>query len=324
GVRPRAEAPGVGARPTLQPGRGTGHSAGLVARGRLVSPPGGTSEKPPVVVLGYGSIGRRHAAAMAQLGHPLAIVNRGAEIRRRAAQEHPGAAVVPSIEALDEARFPWTDALAVIATWGPQHAGHLAALADRGVRRILCEKPMAASVADARAMARRAAALEYAGVNHTLRFAGLAPALGQLTDRHALGPPQALVVQGGAACLVTNGIHWLDFATVLFGGAPEAVVSTARAEPLNPRSPELGLYGGSAVWTFADARELVMTFSNRSSVLPRARAVYRNGVVEIGYVGQGDDSVLHASLGVRDSAADERYPQVTRTGAASLITYSGP
>lgn len=278
----------------------------------------------PALVLGYGSIGRRHARALASRGHALAIVNRRSEVRAQAKADHPAALVAESVEELDRLGFQWDSAVAVIATWGPGHAEHLCQLANRGVRRVLCEKPMATSVADARAMVITGGALDYAGCNHTLRFARLAGAVNALAGAHRLGEPVALVVQGGAACLVTNGIHWLDFGTQLFGAAPVSVTSTAMGAPINPRSPELSLFGGTAVWSYPGDRETVVTFSNGASLVPSARVLYRDAAMELGYVGVGADSVLHVRLDTREPEAIARFPQVTRTGPVSVRRFEGP
>jgi len=185
------------------------------------------------------------------------------------------------------------------------------------VRRILCEKPMASSVGDAATMVDRARRDGIAlGVHHYVRYAGLAPALATLAAEHELGQPVSLVVEGGAACLLTNGIHFVDFAIELFGAEPERVVSTASGDPINPRSPDLHLYGGTAIWSFADGREAVITFSNRSSVAPSARIYYRDAVVEL-------DAMLEARVLRRDPAAVQRFPAVTRTGPASELRFQG-
>jgi predicted dehydrogenase len=124
------------------------------------------------------------------------------------------------------------------------------------------------------------------------------------------------VVDGGAACLLTNGIHWIDFAIELFGSAPERVVSTAKGEAINPRSPDLMLYGGTALWSFGGGREAVISFNNGSSVAPRARIYLRNAVAEL-------DGELNVVLRRRDMEAVQRFPKVTRTGAAVETLYEG-
>jgi predicted dehydrogenase len=269
------------------------------------------------LVLGYGSIGRRHTQVLSTITPALVIVDGKESSCRQAAQDHPAARVVERLEALDDVDFPWPHTLAVIATWGPSHASLFHALADRGVRHILCEKPLAASVALAEGMVHRAATERIVlAVNHDIRYARLAPALWQYLAEQGLGEPVALVVAAGAACLVTNGIHWVDFASELFGGAPRQVVSTAVGQPINPRSPELGFYGGTAVWRFDAGREAVISFSNRSSLAPSARLYLRDAVVDI-------DMDLNVDIRRRDRAAVAQFPAITRTGPAQELLFAG-
>lgn len=260
------------------------------------------------LVIGYGSIGRRHARILAGLADSLAIVNRGEAGRMQAKRDHPAACVVDRLEALDERRFPWARALAVIATWGPSHLDFFSRLADRGVRRILCEKPMAASVAQAAEMMHRANAEGITlGVNHCLRYAELAPSLRRFLALHDLGEPVTVVVSGGASCLVTNGIHWVDFAIELFGVEPEGVVGFVRGDPINPRSPELLNFGGGATWRFPGGREAVLLMSNRSSIEPVVRVYLPHALAELAYEAGPDDVYVTASIrrGARRDLARE-------------------
>lgn len=275
------------------------------------------------VVMGYGSIGRRHAAALRAHGARLAIVNRRAEVRERAGRENPGALLAESLGALD-GRIDWSGAAAVIATWGPSHKEHFEQLAQRGVRRILCEKPMAASAQDAREMSDAAARGGiWLGVNHTLRYARLRDGLSAEASAHGLGEPRALTLEGGAACLATNGIHWLDFARQIFGGEPHRAVATAAGEHINPRSPELEMFGGSAIFEFDGGREAAFLLSNRSSVAHSARVLYRDAVAELRYVAAGEDAVVSARVARRDPDAVSRFPAVTRTGPAERLLREG-
>jgi predicted dehydrogenase len=114
---------------------------------------------------------------------------------------------------------------------------------------------MATSVADADRMARRTGELgARLGVHLPRRFSGVAEAVHHLEERHGLGPAVAVTVEGGARCLVTNGIHWLDLVCALYGALPTSVVSDARGEPLNPRGADLRYFGGTAIWSFPGDR----------------------------------------------------------------------
>jgi predicted dehydrogenase len=268
------------------------------------------------VVVGYGSVGRKHAAEMAALFPSLAIADTKDAARRAAAEDHPGACVAGDLDGLDAAGLAWGAAVAVVATWGPTHAELFHALVDRGVRRILSEKPLAASVADACGMAARAARegvrLE---VHHYFRYAGMGESIRRLLAEHGLGEPVSLVVTGGAACGVTNGIHWLDLASELFGAEPRSVVADLRSRPINPRSPDLGFYGGTAVWDFGGDRSLTLSLSNDSSVAMEARLYMRDAVAEL-------DENLRARLRRRPGDTGTDRP-VTRTGAAQEVLFEG-
>jgi predicted dehydrogenase len=281
---------------------------------------------PPGLVIGYGSIGRRHAETLGRRCRSLAIVNRRPEVRARASADHPHAWVAPDLESLDARGFPWADAMAVIATWGPSHAAFFHALADRGVRRILCEKPMADSVVAAAEMLERARRDGIVlGVNQVLRHTGLVPALRTLAAEHGVGEPVQIVVRGGASCLVTNGVHWVDVAIQLFEAAPERVVSTAGGEAINPRDATLRFYGGTAVWSFAHGREAVLSLSNHSSVFPTVTIYYRDAAADVALVPAADGDVAwHVVLRRRDPELVQRWPAVTRTGAAGEVVHAGP
>ena len=260
------------------------------------------------VLFGYGSIGRRHAAVLDETVEELAIVDTRTAARERAEAAHPTAAVFDSLDSFHRSSWDPASTLAVIATWGPSHAELFHALVDGGIRRILCEKPMAVSVHAAHEMVERA---EREGVSmavhHFILYGGLVQALERFSMEHELGDPVSLVVEGGAAGIVTNGIHWIDLATGLFGSQPGQVISTAYGEGINPRSPDVQLYGGTVTWTFDEGREAVVTFNNRSSISMMGRVFYRDAIIEI-------DDELNVIARRRDMKAVGRFPSITRTG----------
>jgi predicted dehydrogenase len=269
------------------------------------------------VLFGYGSIGRRHAAVLAATVEELAIVDTTAAARERAGAAHPTAAVFESLESFRRSSWDPDSTLAVIATWGPSHAELFHALVDRGIRRILCEKPMAVSVHAAHEMVQRA---EKEGVSmavhHFMRYGGLVQALERFATKHELGNPVSLVVEGGAAGIVTNGIHWIDLAAGLFSSQPRQVISTAYGEGINPRSPDVHLYGGTVTWTFAEGREAVVTFNNHSSISMIGRVFYRDASIEI-------DDELNVIARARDMKAVEQFPSITRTGPVVADLFRG-
>lgn len=268
------------------------------------------------LLIGYGSIGRRHANALAGKCSRLVIVEPKAAARTMALADHPQAWIAESLDEITNG-FSWNSCLPVIASWGPSHADLFRRLVERGAGHILCEKPMASSVRAAEEMVQIAEREKVSlAVNHYIRYSGVARAMEQFSKEHDMGEPASVVVEGGAACLVTNGIHWIDFATELFRSPPKRVVSTARGEPINPRADDLHFYGGSAVWSFDGGREAVITLNNHSSVALTARIYYRNTVVEM-------DADLNMLIRQRDMKAAEKFPKLTRTGPALEQIFEG-
>ncbi len=269
------------------------------------------------VLFGYGSIGRRHGAVLAETVKELAIVDTTVAARERAAVAHPTATVFDGLESFRRSSWNPASTLAVIATWGPSHAELFHALVDGGIRRILCEKPMAVSVHAAHEMVQRAERKGVSmAVHHFMRYGGLVHALERFATEHQLGDPVSLVVEGGAAGIVTNGIHWIDLAAGIFHSQPHQVISTVYGEPINPRSPDVQLYGGSVTWTFDGGRETVVTFNNCSSISMMGRVFYRDAIIEI------DDELNVVARG-RDMKAVAQFPSITRTGPVVADLFRG-
>jgi predicted dehydrogenase len=179
------------------------------------------------LLIGYGSIGRRHGRIVSQRYDSVAIVDQSSEARKRAATDHPAANVVGDLEALGQGDWNWGGSTGIIATWGPSHFEIFNELVDRGVRRILCEKPFANSVSRCHEMMTRASREGVTfGVHHQRRYSGLADGLGKLAETHKLGEPTGVVIHGGAAGIVARGVHWIDLTTEIFGDPPAEVVST--------------------------------------------------------------------------------------------------
>ena len=269
------------------------------------------------LLIGYGSIGKRHGKLIGPRYDSIAIVDQSPESRKRVSIDHPDATVAGNLDALDRIGWEWGDSTGIIATWGPSHFEIFNELVDRGVKRILCEKPFANSVARCVAMLERSHVDGVTlGVHHQRRYSGLANGIKNIAQIHDLGDPVKVVIHGGAAGLVTRGVHWIDLTTELFEDEPAEVVSTASSDKLNPRSEMLGLFGGTAIWTHLGGQETVISVSNKSSIAPSTHIYYKNGVIDLA------DNLEVVTRG-RDPITVAKFPAVTRTGSASETLFSG-
>ena len=78
--------------------------------------------------------------------------------------------------------------------------------------------------------------------------------------------PNTIVVHGGASCLVTNGVHYLDLASNIFNSVPTSVVSQMRNSELNPRSKKLGFWDGYINYNFPKSKKLLFVNSNLNKI----------------------------------------------------------
>ena len=270
------------------------------------------------VLIGYGSTGRYLARVLSHRYEKIAIVARSETVRANIRSEFPKATVVEKLTDFDKTRWKWETTMAVIATWGPSHAEYFAELARRGVQHILCEKPLAHSVKAGADMVRSAREIGIAlGTHQQRQYSGIVAGLEVVTRDLDIGKPSSVVIQGGAAGLVTMGIHYLALACELFGRGPEYVVSTAAGESINPRSPTLMFYGGTAVWSFGEIGEATLFLTNRSSIAPSITIYYRDAAVKV-------FQNLDVEVRRRDPTELAKYPAVTRTGQTVDVAFTGP
>lgn len=120
-----------------------------------------------------------------------------------------------------------------VATYSPQHAEITIACAERGVRVIYCEKPIATRVVDAEKML---AACEKAGsllvINHNRRFNANHRRLRDEVAKGLLGDLTSASLRWGNGRLGNVGTHLIDALCMLTGRHVEAVSATIDKSPL--------------------------------------------------------------------------------------------
>lgn len=218
--------------------------------------PGGLGRRTRIGVAGMGAAGQAFVPALA--GHPgfewVALAEPAAALREGLAQAHGVAAYAGLPELL---AHPALDAV-IVATPTPLHAAQAIAAAGAGCH-VLVEKPMAANLADARAMvaaARRAGVVLQVGHSHSYD----APIwrMHELIRSGELGavrmvnnwcfsdwmqrPRRAdeLDAATGGGVTLRQGSHQFDILRLLCGGRARSV--RARTFDWNPRRRGIGAH----------------------------------------------------------------------------------
>lgn len=210
-------------------------------------------------LIGAGRMGRSHALALRELGVMITAI---CDIRPEAAAALAEEFDVPADCAYGDIDRFFADLNApeilVIATTAETHCDLTCKGAEAGARAILCEKPMATSVADCERMLEqcRKTGTKLA-INHQMRFMDQYRLVKDQLDSGGLGTLASMNVVGGAFGLAMNGSHYVEAFHYLTGTWPERVIAVFTGEPMNnPRGPAFFDQGGNLLFSGGKGQRL--------------------------------------------------------------------
>lgn len=198
-------------------------------------------------IVGLGRMGLRHGQVLHNLGLCIAaIADSNPEALTHARGELGVAAEACHADSMALLSGTVPDLL-IVATTAPAHAELVFAAAERGVKLILCEKPMAVSLAQCDRMidtcARHGARL---AINHQMRFMEQYTQPKALLESEAYGGVTAVSVVAGNFGLAMNGSHYIEMFRFITGEVPARVSAWFSAGGVpNPRGPQFEDRAGS-------------------------------------------------------------------------------
>jgi predicted dehydrogenase len=200
-----------------------------------------------VAVVGVGRMGRRHLQALCELGQTIVGICDPSPESLALAQTEQGIGADRHFRDFSEMLTRTTPESLIVATTAPTHADYVCHAAERGVRYILCEKPMATSLADCDRMLRvcreRGTIL---AINHQMRFMEQYTSPKRIVDSAQFGGLSSVTVVAGNFGVAMNGTHYFEMFRYLTGEAASEVSAwlSDRAVP-NPRGPHFEDRAGS-------------------------------------------------------------------------------
>lgn len=214
-------------------------------------------------LIGLGRMGARHAVVIRQCDLDLAAI---CDVN-----EENLAKVGEDFDITEAGRFndPFVmiekvrPELLVIATTAPSHHGLVVAAAKAGVRKILCEKPMATSLAECSEMlaACKASGTELA-INHQMRFMEQYVMPKELVESEEFGGLSSVTVTAGNFGMAMNGTHYFEMFRFLTGESAVKVNAWFGTEDLpNPRGPQFRDASGSIRLETASGKRFYMDCS---------------------------------------------------------------
>ena len=259
-------------------------------------------------VIGLGRMGLRHVQAAQSLGMEIiGGADPSAEARAALTRDHGVAAEACFADGPAMLAALKPEAL-VIATTAPAHAELVLAAVQAGVRYILCEKPMARSVAEAEAMI---AACKTAGVrlavNHQMRFMEQYTEVKALTGSEAMGPLASVTVAASNFGLAMNASHYFEMFRYMTGEDVAEISAWFEAEKLaNPRGAQFDDASGRVLARTASGVALYLDFSAHAGWGVQVVYSCRNGQIVV--------DELRGEMKVAQRQAEYRALPTTRYG----------
>ncbi|HYU46508.1 MAG TPA: Gfo/Idh/MocA family oxidoreductase [Terriglobales bacterium] len=186
-----------------------------------------------VAVFGTGRMGLRHLQVVRELGWDIVGVLDQNEATLAQAGKQFG---IPACRQYREPRHLMEQAkpeCVIVATTAPGHGPLTCLAAETGARYILCEKPMASSLAECDRMI---AACESHGVrlavNHQTRFMPQYLAARRILQSEDFGPWTSITVVAGNVGLAMNGVHYFELLRWLSGERPREVTAWLSGDPV--------------------------------------------------------------------------------------------
>lgn len=243
----------------------------------------GPAQGMTVGVIGVGRMGVRHVQAARQLGmQPAGLADVSAAALDVACAAQGVDRACGFTDAFEMLRRTRPTAL-VVATTAPTHAEFVLAAVELGVRHVLCEKPMASSLAQADAMLAACAGRDVQlAVNHQMRFMPQYTQVKALIGSEALGPLSAIVVAGSNFGLAMNASHYFEMFRYITGGPVQAVQAWFEEALLpNPRGAQFQDRSGRLLATSAAGPTMFIDFSAASGYGLQVVYICRNGQIAV-------------------------------------------
>jgi predicted dehydrogenase len=213
-----------------------------------------------VAIIGVGRMGRHHIQVVKDLGlEVVGICDQSTDALDLATQEQ-GVSTTCYFNDAVEMLEKTNPECVMVATTATTHSKYTIMAAEAGAQYILCEKPMAVSLAQCDRMQ---AACSSRGVklaiNHQMRFMAQYQAAKEWADSEAFGGLKSVTMIAGNMGMAMNAVHYFEMFRYLTGEAPvEATAWFSDEKVPNPRGPQFEDRAGSVRLTTASGKRFYL------------------------------------------------------------------
>ena len=267
-----------------------------------------------IAVIGVGRMGRRHVHVVQNLGISLVgICDQDPDALKICQQENNVSPDRHYTSAETMLKKTQPDCV-IIATTSQMHCEYTCLSAESGAHYILCEKPMAISLAQCNRMIEvcKPQGIKLA-INHQMRFMEQYTEPKKIINSEAFGGLSSVSVVGGNFGMAMNGTHYFEMFRYMTDESPREVTAWFSDEKVpNPRGPQFEDRAGSVRITTAKGKRFFMDIS--------ADQGHGVKVIYTGKYGQIVVDELKGEMFLSVRKEEKRNLPTTRYGCASLDT----
>lgn len=266
------------------------------------------------VIIGYGSIGKKHAHFLEPLCKTLILVdpNFAKEDATNGTYPFQNVETYGDISQVPY-NFEFNDVI-IIANWGPDHLSALELVARKGANQIVLEKPCADSLQELDEIWQLNIDNELKiAVNQGWYYTNLGSRINNLSVSLELGEIFAIWISGGARCLSTAGSHWVNLTNQIFNSNPLEINGHGVSHNINPRGPHLAYVEGVFSYLYPKNKRLSISLTNSSSISGEINILWKNAA----------GSLDEEDIVIKNRNSAEVMPQITRYGQPTETIFKG-
>jgi predicted dehydrogenase len=198
------------------------------------------AETMKAIIIGAGRMGRRHIQVIRDLGLNLVGISDSKPEALSLATEESGIPADLHFTSAHHMLRQTKPECVIVATTAPSHCEYTCMAAESGAKFVLCEKPMAVSLAECDQMLkvcdRNGTEL---AVNHQMRFMEQYTESKQIIESELFGGLSSITVVGGNFGLAMNGTHYFEMFRYMTNESPVEVSAWFSPEKVsNPRGTQ--------------------------------------------------------------------------------------
>lgn len=267
-----------------------------------------------VTVIGVGRMGRRHVKVVQDLGLSLVGICDQNRDALKICQQENNISADKHYTRIEQMLKKTQPDCVIVATTSPMHCEYSCLAAEYGAHYILCEKPMAISLAQCDRMI--TVCKQYGAhlaINHQMRFMEQYTEPKKCINSEAFGGLTSVTVVGGNFGMAMNGTHYFEMFRFLTNENPHEITAWFSDEKVpNPRGPQFEDRAGSVRITTAKGKRYFMDIS--------ADQGHGIKVIYSGKYGQIVVDELKGEMWMSVRKKEERSLPTTRYGCISLDT----